>query len=87
MKQGRFVKFEYDMKEIHESRCDPQIWMKGSKWAEVREADFKKKLRKFKSSHITPKQWADELAVKIKQSHNPDSIDLEYESRIGHLLA
>lgn len=86
MKHGKFVKFEYDMKEIHESRCDPHIWIKGSKWAEVREVDFKKKLRKLKSSHVTPKQWAEELAVKIRKTHSPESIDAEYESRIGHLL-
>ncbi len=87
MKSGKFIKFEYDLKEIHESRCDPHIWMKGSKWAEVREADFKKKLRKFKSSHTTPKQWADELMPKIRETHSPDAIDAEYERRLGHVLA
>lgn len=87
MKHGKFIKFEYDLREIHESRCDPQIWMKGSRWAEVREADFKKKLRKFKSSHAVPKQWAEELAVKIKETHSPDAIDGVYETKVGHLLA
>lgn len=86
MKQGKFIRFEYDMSQIHESRCDENIWMRGSKWAEVREADFKKKLRKFKSSSSVPKQWADELASKIKLSHSPDVIDEEYEKKIGNIF-
>lgn len=86
MKHGKFIKFEYDLREIHESRCDPQIWMKGSKWAEVRELDFKKKLRKFKNSHAVPKQWADELSVKIRKMYSPDAIDEEYETKVGQLL-
>jgi hypothetical protein len=60
--------------------------MRGSKWAEVREADFKKKLRKFKSSSLVPKQWADELASKIKISHSPAAIDEEYEKNIGNIF-
>lgn len=87
MKHGKFIKFEYDLREIHESRCDPQIWMKGSKWADVREADFKKKLRKFKSSHIVPKQWADELTVKIREMYSPEAVTNEYENTLGHLFA
>lgn len=87
MSLGKFIKFEYDLAEIHESRCDANIWMKGSTWANVREQDFKKKLRKFKSSHITPKQWADELSIKIREKYSPDAIDVEYENRLGHLLA
>ena len=60
--------------------------MKGSRWAEVRESDFKKKLRKFKLSSAVPKQWADDLASKLKESHSPSAIDEEYEKNLGHIL-
>lgn len=83
---GKFVKFEYDLTQIHESRCDGNIWMQGSKWAEVRESDFKKKLRKFKVSHATPKEWALELSKKLITTHSPDAIDHEYESKVGHVF-
>lgn len=86
MNLGKFIKFEYDLTQIHESRCDPNIWMQGSKWVEVRELDFKKKLRKFKISHLTPKEWAADLSKKILMSHSPDSIDNEYEAKLGHIL-
>ncbi len=87
MKQGKFIKFEYDMEEIHASRCDENIWMKGSKWANVREQDFKKKLRKFKSSSEAPRQWAKELSEKLLESHSPQAISEEYERRIGHIFS
>lgn len=83
---GKFIKFEYDLKQIHESRCDGNIWIQGSKWAEVREDDFKKKLRKFKNSSSTPKEWAIDLAKKLVQTHSPAAIDNEYERKVGHVL-
>lgn len=87
MKHGKFIKFEFDMNEIHESRCDENIWMKGSKWANVREQDFKKKLRKFKSSNDVPRQWAQELSEKLKISHSPQAITEEYERALGQIFA
>jgi len=87
MKLGKFVKFEYDLEEVHESRCDEHIWMRGSKWANVRAQDFKKKLRKLKSSPDVPRQWAQELAEKLKVSHSPQAINEEYERALGQFLA
>ena len=83
---GKFIKFEYDLTQIHETRHDGNIWMQGSKWAEVREQDFKRKLRKFKTSHITPKEWAAELSKKLVVSHSPAAIDEEYEKKVGHVF-
>jgi glycosyltransferase involved in cell wall biosynthesis len=86
MKSGKFTKLEYDMKPIHESRQDENIWMPGSNWAEVREADFKKKVRKFRVSSAVPKEWAQELAKKLLISHSPESIDSLYENLIGKII-
>jgi len=86
MGQGKFIRFEYDLNQIHESRCDDNIWIRGSKWAEVREADFKKKLRKFKASSSVPKQWADDLSTKLRHSHSPESIDNEYENKLKSIF-
>lgn len=86
MKLGKFTKIEYDMKQIHQSRQDQNIWMAGSNWAEAREADFKKKVRKFKLSSSVPKDWANDLAKKICQTYNPNKIDDTYEATIGHII-
>lgn len=87
MRHGKFTKLEYDLTPIHQSRCDENIWMPGSKWAEVREADFKKKVRKFKSSSEVPKEWAQELSKKLRQTHSPSAIDDCYENSIGKLFS
>ena len=86
MKLGKFTKIEYDMKQIHQSRQDQNIWMTGSNWAEAKEADFKKKVRKFKLSSLVPKDWANDLAKKICQIYNPNKIDDTYEATIGHII-
>lgn len=86
MNQGKFIKFEYDLNTIHDSRVDDKIWIRGSKWAEVREADFKRKLRKFYNSSLAPKQWADELAKKLRVTHSPAAIDEIYENNLGRIL-
>lgn len=87
MKFGKFTKLEYDLMPIHQSRCDENIWMPGSKWAEVREPDFKKKVRKFRVSSEVPKEWALELSKKLQSSHSPAAIDECYENSVGKILS
>jgi hypothetical protein len=86
MSKGKFVKLEYDISPIHASRVDNNIWIDGTKWAEVREPDFKKKVRKFKNSHENPKQWAIDLSKILINSHSPLAIDEFYENAIGGIL-
>ena len=50
------------------------IFMAGTKWAQPLEADFKKRLTKFKESYVTPRQWAEELAVKCQKSFSRSAI-------------
>ncbi len=86
MGKGKFIRLEYDMAPIHQTRVDNSIWMPGTKWAEVREADFKKKVRKFKSSPDNPRQWASDLSEVLVKSHSPQAIDDFYENAIGDIL-
>ena len=75
-----------DLKEVHESKIDNQIFMKDTKWAEVREDDFKSKVRKFKEKSDKPKQWAVELGEKLRNSHNQAAISEKYEEVFGTIL-
>ena len=74
------------MIEIHESRVDPHIWMKGTKWAHVKEQDFKTKIRKFRNNHEIPTEWAKDLQNKLIKSHSPGAIDDYYERMLCHLF-
>lgn len=86
MKLGKFIPVSCDIKEVHESRVDNRIWIKGSKWAEPREEDAKKKLRRFREKPNVPEEWAKDLQKIILNTHSQESIEREYERRLGDLL-
>lgn len=70
MSKGKFIKLDYDLREVHESRIDSNIFMRGAKWAEVSETDFKRKARKFRQSPEVPRQWAADLRTKLLNSNS-----------------
>ena len=86
LNQGNWIKFEYDLKEIPDSKKDGQIFVPGSKWAEVREQDFKKKVSKFRNHSAKPKEWAAELREKLIKSHSQEAISRRYHKVFGDLL-
>ena len=86
LNQGNWVKFEYDLNEIHDSKKDGQIFVPGSKWADVREQDFKKKVSTFRRKPHKPKEWALELREKLLKSHSQESISKCYHEIFGDIL-
>ena len=86
LNKGKFIKFDYDLTEVHESKIDNQIFIKDTKWAEVREDDFKSKVRKFKEKSDKPKQWAIELGEKLRNSHSQSAVSDKYEEVFGTIL-
>ncbi len=86
LNKGKFISLEYDLKPIANARIDNRIFMQGSKWAEVREKDFKKKLRKFYESSSTPKEWAEALSEKIKNSFSQKAVNENYNKCFSGLL-
>jgi len=79
LSQGKYIDISYKLDEIHQSRIDDKIFMKGSKWAAVDESDVKKKLLKFRASPDIPKQWAVSLSEKLRSSHSLSSITARYQ--------
>jgi len=86
LNSGRWIKLDYEISTIHESRRDKNIFMPNAKWAEVKEESFKRALRKFRSSHFTPKGWAIELSEMLKQSHCEKAVFACYEEALGAIL-
>lgn len=80
LSHGRYIEIDYKLNEIHPSRIDGKIFLKGQKWAQVNEDDFKKKVVKFKSSPSIPKEWAKSLQEKILEKYSLESIKNQYES-------
>ena len=87
LNQGKWIKFDYDLREIPGGRVDNQIFMKGMQWAEVKEEDFKKKLRKFRNNSKMPEEWAQDLGKKIRQNYSWPQITKTYDEHLGELLS
>ena len=81
LKHGRFISIEHTLANVPASRVDNQIFMPDAKWAMPLEADVKHRLKKFYGGASIPKQWATELATKVK-----DLYSFEAVARIYSLL-
>jgi glycosyltransferase involved in cell wall biosynthesis len=79
LNQGKWIKMDYELKNVHESRVDNNIFFKESQWAEPIERDVKARLRKFYNDHQMPKQWALDLQSKVRQSHSFATIKTIYD--------
>lgn len=75
MQYGKFVALDYDLVEIPPEMADNQIFMQGSKWAQVSESDFKRKVKKFRSSSKVPKDWAGSLGKVIRSKFSQQAIE------------
>jgi len=86
MKLGKHIGIEYDLVEIPDGRVDNAIFVRGAKWAQPREEDFKKRIRKFVDSQSTPKQWALDLCEKVRRDYSFAAISAAYDRELGDLL-
>lgn len=86
LNRGKWISLDFDLKEVADSKIDDQIFIKGSKWAEVREDDFKRKLRNFYKKPGLPKEWAKNLSGNLKKEYSIESIKNHYHEAIGDHL-
>lgn len=78
MNQGKFISVNYRLTDIHETRVDNGIFMKGSRWAEPSEEHFKSRLKKFYEKPQLPQEWAVSLSEKLKETHSINAIIERY---------
>ncbi len=86
LKHGKFINVFYQLSEIHPSRVDDRIFMKGTRWANPSEEDFKKKIVKFRNNNDIPRQWASELKDKLQSSYSYQNISALYDSVLSERL-
>lgn len=85
LNKGKFIKLNYELKPIHESRVDNAIFLNGFRWAEVSEEDFKKKVSKFRKASSIPKEWAKDLSSTIREEYSQDAISERYNLLLREL--
>lgn len=87
LKLGRFVKLDFELKQIPKSRIDKNIFVAEAKWAEVTEDDVKKKLLKFKEKPEPPTEWAKEMQGKVQKEFSFSAISAQYDALWEKLVA
>ncbi len=86
LSKGKYVKFDYRLEQIHQSRVDNQIWMPEAKWANVKEDDFKHRVKKFVESSSVPRQWAEELKEVLQKEYSYETIAAQYSEVLKDVL-
>lgn len=81
-----FVSIDYSLSEIHQSRIDNKIFMKGSKWAQPSEHDAKRRLRKFYEKSTMPSHRAQEASKRIRHDYNFTSISKIYDEKLADFV-
>jgi hypothetical protein len=82
----KWLKVDYKLQQIPDPRCDQNIFMKGAKWAEPSEENFKSIVRKFRKKPGKPQQWATELGKNVRDKFSQENICKQYEDAIGRFL-
>jgi glycosyltransferase involved in cell wall biosynthesis len=86
LKHGKFVNVFYHLNELHPSRVDDKIFIKGTRWANPSEDDFKKKILKFRSSHTVPRQWATEMKSVLRSTYDFNDISKMYDNLLSERI-
>lgn len=82
LNQGKWVQVDYTLAPIHDSRVDNRIFMKGTRWAQPSEDNFKRRVKKFYESTLTPTEWAKDLGESIKKTHSFRAIAEKYDAEL-----
>lgn len=83
---GRWIPVDYRLAEIPPVRVDNKVFIKGTKWAQPVEDDFKRKLRKFHDSSTIPRTWARDLKPKILDGFSHQKISSMYSETFKDVL-
>jgi glycosyltransferase involved in cell wall biosynthesis len=86
LNQGFWIKLDHKLQEVHPSKIDGNIFIKGAKWAEVDEKNFKSKITKFYKSNVTPRNKAVDLSRVLCKTHSWESIRSSYEKCLEEVL-
>lgn len=81
-----YIPVAYDLIPIPLSRVDGRIFVAGSRWANPVESDFKKRVRKFRSSPDAPREWAAELVETIQKRYSWEAVSDSYNRTLLPLL-
>lgn len=74
LEEGKFLGIEYNLEEINKSKIDGRIFIEGSRWANIDEKDFKRKIRDMKENYSIHKKNAINLQKNIHNKFSKEKI-------------
>ena len=83
---GKWISFDYDLVDVPPMKIDDQVFLKSSRWAEVKEEDFKRKVKKFRDKHQVPTKWAEDMSVILKETHSFSSVAKIWDETISRYM-
>lgn len=75
----KYISVSSNLVHIPASRVDGRIFVSGARWADPDEADFKKRIRKFRTSPDVPREWAAELQETVRKSYGWPAVSEKYD--------
>ena len=84
--QGKYIKVDYRLRPIHQTRVDNKIFFADMEWANPDESDAKRKIQKFYRSPGLPEKWAKELATKLQETHSFKAISDRYSEVLKDII-
>ena len=86
LNKGRWIKVNHDIVPISSNRIDDNIFVKGAKWAEVKEDSIKKSMRKFYKGSQIPTEWASELSTVLRDEYSTRSVLKKYDEVLAGVI-
>ena len=86
LKHGKYISVYYQLGEVHPSRLDGKIFVKGARWANPSEEDFKKRVTKFRTNNAVPREWAAELRKAVTSRYGIDNVSTLYDQELKGLI-
>lgn len=86
LSHGKYIKVDYSLAPIHQTRVDGQIFVQNAKWAQPIEEDVKRKLKKFVENSTVPAEWAKDLAVKLQENYSHKAIAAHYDHLFKEII-
>lgn len=86
LKRDMFSEVDCFIEDVHPSRVDDNIFMKGSKWAQPSERSFVSQVQSIRSQHQQKKLKADQLMQIIRSTHNQSTIEKMYDETMVGVL-
>ena len=80
LKEDYYAKLAYKLKEISDDRVDGRIFMKGTRWAEIEEKDFKEKILDLVDNYDMHQERANSLKEYVVNNFDKNAVIKSYTS-------